>query len=115
MNGKKIEKNTLVIGLNILYILNENFYTDIEIIYPAYASKNNSEQEKQILLIIPNEVGRHYIALTKLLLLLRRITSTHNGNCYCLNCLHSFRAKNKLESNKRVCRNKRFLQNWTTF
>ena len=77
---KKIEKNNLVIGLNILYILNENFYTDIEIIYPAYASKNNSEQEKQILLIIPNEVGRHYIALTKLLLLLRGITSNHNSN-----------------------------------
>ena len=110
MNGKKIEKNTLVIGLNILYILNENFYTDIEIIYPAYTSKNNSEQEK-----VPNEVGRHYIALTKLLLLLRGITSTHNGNCYCLNCLHSFTAKNKLESHKRVCRNKRFLQSWTTF
>ena len=32
----------------------------------------------------------------------------NNGNFYCLNCLHSFRTKNKLESHKRVCENKSF-------
>ena len=40
--------------------------------------------------------------------LLRGITSKTNGDFYCLNCLHSFRTKNKLESNKKVCDNKDF-------
>ena len=38
--------------------------------------------------------------------LLRRISSKHDGNFYCLNCLHSFRTKNKLESHKEVRENK---------
>ena len=31
-----------------------------------------------------------------------------NGDFYCLNCLHSFRTKNKLESHKKVSENKDF-------
>ena len=31
-----------------------------------------------------------------------------NGDTYCLNCLHFFRAKNKLESHKKLCENKNF-------
>ena len=33
--------------------------------------------------------------------LLRGITSKNNGDFYCLNYLHSFRTKNKLESRKK--------------
>ena len=32
--------------------------------------------------------------------MLRGITSRNNGDFYCLNCLHSFRTKNKLDSHK---------------
>ena len=31
-----------------------------------------------------------------------------NGDTYCLNCLHFFRAKNKLELHKKLCENKNF-------
>ena len=31
-----------------------------------------------------------------------------NGDTYCLNCLHFFIAKNKLESHKKLCENKNF-------
>ena len=44
----------------------------------------------------------------KLSALLRGIPSKHYGDFYCLNCPHSFRTKNKLESHKRVCENKDF-------
>ena len=37
--------------------------------------------------------------------LLRGITSENNGNYYCINCLHSFRIKNKLKSLEKVCKN----------
>ena len=30
----------------------------------------------------------------------------YNGDIYCLNWLHFFRAKNKLESHKKLCENK---------
>ena len=42
----------------------------------------------------------HYLAVEKLSALLRRITSNHNGDFYCINCLHSFRTKNKLKTIK---------------
>ena len=40
--------------------------------------------------------------------ILRGKTSKNNGDFYCLNCLHSFRTKIKLESHKRVCESKDF-------
>ena len=78
-------------------------------ICPAYLSKHNSNREKElILLMIPKGKKReakskgrwHYLALKKLSALLRGKTSKNNGDFYCLNCLHFFRTKNKLESHK---------------
>ena len=58
--------------------------------------------------MIPNGKEWHYLVVKKLSMLLREITSNNNGNFYCLNCLHSFRTKNRLESHKKVCKNKDF-------
>ena len=92
-----------IIALNVLYIEKEKTYS-------AYVSKHNSNHEKQvILLMIPNGEGReakfqerwHYLAVKKLSALLRGITFKCNGDFYCLNFLHSFRTKKKLESHKK--------------
>ena len=40
--------------------------------------------------------------------LLQRITSKHNGDFYCLDCLHSFRIENNLKSHEKVCKIKDF-------
>ena len=50
----KIEKNNLIINLNVLY----------EKIYPSYVSKQNSNCYKQVipLIMIPNGEGWHYFA-----------------------------------------------------
>ena len=78
-------------------------------IYPAYVSKQNSKCQKQvILLMILNEEGWHYLAVKKLSGFLRTIKSKYDGDFYCLNCLHSFRTKNKLKSHKQLCENKDF-------
>ena len=37
--------------------------------------------------------------------LFRRITSNHNGDFYCLNCLYSFRTDNALKKHERLCEN----------
>ena len=44
----------------------------------------------------------------KLSAFLRPITSKHYGNFHCLNCLRSFKTKNKLELQQKVCENKDF-------
>ena len=37
--------------------------------------------------------------------LFRGITSNHDGDFYCLNCLHSFRTDNALKKHERFCDN----------
>ena len=58
--------------------------------------------------MIPNGEELHYLPVKTLSALLRGITSKNNSNVYCVNCLHSFRTKNKFESHKKVCENKQF-------
>ena len=50
----------------------------------------------------------HYFAVKELSALLGGLTSENNGDFYCLDCLQSFRAKNKLELHKKSCANKDF-------
>ena len=64
---RKLEKNNLIIALNVLYV-------KIEKVYPAYVSNDNSNSEQQvILLIILNIEKWHYLAIRKLSALLREI------------------------------------------
>ena len=44
-----------------------------------------------------------YLAVRSLPALLRGISSSSNGDFYCLNCFHSYRTHNKLKKHKRVC------------
>ena len=50
----------------------------------------------------------HYLAVKKVSVLLRGITSKYYVGFYCLNCHHSFRTKNKLELHQKVCEKKDF-------
>ena len=47
----------------------------------------------------------HYLAVKKLPILLRGITSKHNGDFYCLNCFNSYSAKENLKKHRNVCEN----------
>ena len=55
--------------------------------------------------------GWNNLAVKNISGLLRGITSKHHGDClqFYLNCLHSFRTKNKLKSQKEVCEKKFFV------
>ena len=55
--------------------------------------------------MISNGEKWHYTAATRLSGLLRRVTSNHNDDFYCLNCFHSYKTKNKLEAHKNICKN----------
>ena len=61
MIEKKTEKNNITTVLNVLYAKREK-------IYPAFASKHNSNREKQaiILMISNGEKISHYLAVKNL-------------------------------------------------
>ena len=93
---KKFELNNEVV-LIILYVPHNTRKIQV-----AYKSKNNLTCNKQvILLIITNGEKWHYLTVKNLPGLLRGITSTHKEDFYCLNCFHSYRTRNKLESHKK--------------
>ena len=94
---EKFELNN-EIALNILYIPHNTRKIQV-----AYKSKNNLTCDKQvILLMITNGEKWHYLTVKNLPGLLRRITSAHKEDFYCLNCFHSYRTRNKLESHKKM-------------
>ena len=50
----------------------------------------------------------HYLAVKNISGLLRGITSNHNGDFHCLNCLHSCTTKEKLRKHERICNDNDF-------
>ena len=60
--------------------------------------------------MIPNKKRRMALSCSKkkLSALLHGITSKYEGDFYCLNCLYSFRTKNKLKSHEKYVKIKIF-------
>ena len=54
----------------------------------AHKSKHNLKRENQVILLMITDDGEkwHYLNVKSLSALLRRITSKHNGDFYCLIC-----------------------------
>ena len=73
-----------------------------------FQNKTSKCEKQVILLMITNREGWHYLAVKKTSALLKGLTSGNYDDFCCLNCLHSFRTKNKIESHKKVCKNKDF-------
>ena len=106
---RKFECNNKTIALNVLYgqyndkqeINNDenvNEYDGTKYIRTAYISKYNNKRDTQVnlLMIADADNNWHYLAVKRISGLLRRITSGHNGDFYCLNCFHSYTTENKL-------------------
>ena len=102
---RKFDCNNKTIALNILYVP----YNTKEI-RQAYISKYNNERNNQVnlLMITDGTTNWHYLAIKNLSGLLRGIISNHNGDFYCLNCLHSYRMKIKLKKHEKICENHDF-------
>ena len=47
----------------------------------------------------------HYLAVKSIKRLFKGITSNHEGDFYCLNCLHSFQTDNALRKHERLSNN----------
>ena len=90
---RKFEYNNKAIALNILYVP-----YNTKQIKQAYISNYNNEQDDRVnlLMITDGASNWHYLAVKSISGLLRRITSNHNGDFYCLNCVHSYTREKKL-------------------
>jgi len=60
------------------------------------------------LLIVQRGEKRHYVAIKSLSALLRGITSNHDGDFYCRNCLGSFRSQDTLKLHIQACKDHDF-------
>ena len=70
-----------------------------------HISNHNSERPNQaILLMITNGKIWHCLVVKSLSRLLQKITSYRNGDYYQMNCLYSFRGKDKLKLQEKVCK-----------
>ena len=65
----------------------------------AYISKYNHECDNQVILLMITDDNEnwHYLAVKNISRLLKGVASNHKGDFYCLNCLHSYRTKEKLK------------------
>ena len=89
---EKIEENNKSIALKILFVPNGT--KDIRL---AYKSKYNGKREEKVILPMIGDGEKWYhLAVKNLLRLLRRISSNHVGDNYCLRCFHSYSTPNKL-------------------
>ena len=88
--------------MNILFVPHNT-----ETISIACKSKYNHKRKNQVILLMITDDGErwHYLAVRSLSALLRGISSSNNGDFYCLNCFHSYRTHNKLKKHERVCNN----------
>ena len=104
-NWRKFEQNNKTIALKILYVP-----YNTKQIKQAYISKYNNERDNQVnlLMITDGTSNWHYLAVKSISGLLRRITSNHNDDFYCLNCFHSYTTMNKLKKYEKICRNHDF-------
>ena len=68
-------------------------------------TRTYSKKQVILLMIIDNNNRWHYLAVKTLLGLFRGITSSNNGDFYCLNCFHSYHTLNKLKKHERICNN----------
>ena len=104
--NKKIEQNNESVAINILYVPHNT-----RKIHIVYKSRHNLTREKQIILLMISDSQKwHYLVVKNLSRLLRRITSNHKEDFYCLNCFHSYRTENKLEAHKKICENHDYCQ-----
>ena len=85
----------------------------------VYKSKHNHTRKNQVVMLMITDGQKwHYTALKsgktedgfnrpikRLSRLFKGITSNHNGDFYCVNCLHSFRTYNILKKHERLCEN----------
>ena len=102
---KKFEQNNNEIALNLLFVPHNK-----KEIRTAYISKYKRKNQVILLMITDDGKRWYYLVVRSSSALLRGISSSNNGDFYCLNCFHSHRTLNKLKKHERRCNNHDYCQ-----
>ena len=102
---KKFEQNNKTIAHNIFFVPDNTKQIRAPRISTYYDERDN---QVNLLMITDNDKDWHYLTVKSTSKLLRRITSNHDGDFYCLNCFHPHTTKNKLGNHERICRDHDF-------
>ena len=102
---KKFEQNNKTIAHNIFFVPDNTKQIRAARISTYYDERDN---QVNLLMITDNDKDWHYLTVKSISKLLRRITSNHDGDFYCLNCFYLYTTKNKLEKHERICRDHDF-------
>ena len=87
---KKFELNNESIALNILYVTHKTR----KICLPYKSKYNLTRDENQVILLMITDGEKwHYLAVKSLSALLNGVTSSHNGDFYCLNFFRAYTTK----------------------
>ena len=71
-----------------------------------YRSKHENKPEKQVIsLMIGDGKKYHYLPVTNLSALLKKVSSNRKEDFYYLNCFNSYTTKNKLKEHQEICNN----------
>ena len=93
--------------MNILFVPQIVIICNKKELCHAYVPKYNHKCKNQVILLMITDDAKtwHYLAVRSLSAFLRGISSSNNGDFYCLNCFRSYQTLNKLKKRERVCNN----------
>ena len=117
-NSKRINWNGLKFPIDLKQIshfenLNQNISINVfgfdENVYPLRIFKGEERQQQINLLLIADDVKKHYCLIKDMSRLLSSQITKHNGSIHiCFRCLNAFQTKKKLEIHKEICQSNEF-------
>ena len=118
-NSKRLNWNDLKFPIDLKQInhfekLNQNISINVfgfdENVYPLRIFKGEKRQHQINLLLIADDVKKHYCLIKDMSRLLSKQLSKHNGSIYiCFRCLNAFQKK-KLEIHQEICKSHEFIE-----
>ena len=119
-NSKRLNWNGLKFPIDLKQInhfenLNQNISINVfgfnENVYPLRLFKAPERQHQINLLLIADDVKKHYCLIKDMSRLLSSQITKHNGSIHiCFRCLNAFQTNEKLEIHKEICKSNEFIQ-----
>ena len=120
-NSKRLNWNGLKFPIDLKQIThfeksNQNISINVfgfdSKVYTLRLFKGEEERQHQInLLLIADDVKKHYCLIKDMSRLLSKQLTKHNGSIHiCLRCLNAFQTNEKLEIHKEICQSNEFIE-----
>ena len=120
-NSKRLNWNGLKFPIDLKQIThfeksNQNISINVfgyekKAVYPLRLFKGEERQQQINLLLISDDVKKHYCLIKDMSRLLSSQITKHNGSIHiCFRCLNAFQTNEKLEIHKEICQSNEFIE-----